>query len=78
LVTANEVILDAQIHIFENDLVDTHVRNLRCKVADACPGTDIIESVYGIGYRPPVWLNTYQDRQQSLELAVAARKVVLR
>ncbi len=31
--------------------VDTHVKNLRRKLAEAAPGTDLIESVYGVGYR---------------------------
>jgi two-component system response regulator BaeR len=31
--------------------VDTHVKNLRQKLDDACPGTEFIESVYGVGYR---------------------------
>lgn len=31
--------------------IDTHVKNLRHKLADASPGADLIESVYGVGYR---------------------------
>jgi len=31
--------------------VDTHVKNLRRKLTEANPGTDLIESVYGVGYR---------------------------
>jgi two-component system response regulator BaeR len=31
--------------------VDTHVKNLRRKIADASPGIELIESVYGVGYR---------------------------
>jgi two-component system response regulator BaeR len=31
--------------------VDTHVKNLRRKIADANPGVELIESVYGVGYR---------------------------
>lgn len=31
--------------------VDTHIKNLRRKLADAGPGIDMIESVYGVGYR---------------------------
>ncbi|MGD9264970.1 MAG: response regulator [Lysobacterales bacterium] len=31
--------------------VDTHVKNLRRKLADASPGVEMIESVYGVGYR---------------------------
>ena len=44
-------------HIYEdyrvvNDrTVDTHVKNLRKKLAEASSGQDFIESVYGVGYR---------------------------
>ncbi len=31
--------------------VDTHIKNLRKKLADAADGNDFIESVYGVGYR---------------------------
>lgn len=31
--------------------VDTHVKNLRRKMEQASPGTDLIHSVYGMGYR---------------------------
>ena len=31
--------------------VDTHVKNLRRKMEQASPGTDLIHSVYGVGYR---------------------------
>jgi two-component system response regulator BaeR len=31
--------------------VDTHVKNLRQKLDDAQPGADLVESVYGVGYR---------------------------
>lgn len=31
--------------------VDTHVKNLRRKLADAAPGRDLVESLYGLGYR---------------------------
>ena len=37
--------------IVSDRTVDTHVKNLRQKLSDACPGSDLIESVYGIGYR---------------------------
>jgi two-component system response regulator BaeR len=30
--------------------VDSHVKNLRRKLADASPGEDVIRSVYGVGY----------------------------
>jgi two-component system response regulator BaeR len=31
--------------------VDSHVKKLRRKLDDACPGVDIIVSVYGLGYK---------------------------
>lgn len=31
--------------------VDTHIKNLRKKLAEAAPGRDLVESVYGVGYR---------------------------
>ena len=37
--------------IVSDRTVDTHVKNLRRKLSDANPDTDLIESVYGIGYR---------------------------
>jgi two-component system response regulator BaeR len=37
--------------IVSDRTVDTHVKNLRRKLADAKPGVEMIESVYGVGYR---------------------------
>jgi two-component system response regulator BaeR len=37
--------------IVSDRTVDSHVRNLRKKIAEACPGVDPIESVYGLGYK---------------------------
>ena len=37
--------------IVSDRTVDTHVKNLRRKLAESSPGSDLIESVYGIGYR---------------------------
>lgn len=31
--------------------IDSHVKNLRRKLAEAAPGSDPIQSVYGVGYR---------------------------
>jgi two-component system, OmpR family, response regulator BaeR len=31
--------------------VDTHVKNLRRKMQQACPGEDPVRSIYGVGYR---------------------------
>ena len=31
--------------------VDTHIKNLRRKLAEAAPGRELVESVYGLGYR---------------------------
>jgi len=30
--------------------IDTHIKNLRRKLQDAAPGTELIRSVYGVGY----------------------------
>jgi two-component system response regulator BaeR len=32
-------------------VVDTHIKNLRRKLAELAPGEDLIRSVYGVGYR---------------------------
>ena len=32
-------------------IIDSHVKNLRKKIAAALPGVDLIHSVYGVGYR---------------------------
>ena len=37
--------------IVSDRTVDTHVKNLRRKLTEASPGTELIESVYGVGYR---------------------------
>jgi two-component system response regulator BaeR len=37
--------------IVSDRTIDTHVKNLRQKLSEACPGTEFIESVYGVGYR---------------------------
>ena len=31
--------------------IDTHIKNLRRKLAAAAPEVEMIESVYGLGYR---------------------------
>ncbi len=31
--------------------VDSHIRNLRRKLEQACPGQDPIQSLYGVGYK---------------------------
>ena len=41
----------ADYRIVSDRTVDTHVKNLRRKLADAGPGMDFVESVYGVGYR---------------------------
>ncbi len=37
--------------IVNDRTIDTHVKNLRKKIGELAPGTDYIESVYGVGYR---------------------------
>jgi two-component system response regulator BaeR len=36
--------------------VDSHIKNLRKKIDAVLPGADVVQSVYGLGYRysPPV------------------------
>ena len=37
--------------IVSDRAVDTHIKNLRKKLTDAGAGKDLVESVYGLGYR---------------------------
>lgn len=41
----------ADYRIVSDRTVDTHVKNLRRKLSESAPDTDLIESVYGVGYR---------------------------
>ncbi|NIP17145.1 MAG: response regulator [Xanthomonadales bacterium] len=41
----------ADYRVVSDRAVDTHVKNLRQKLREACDGRDLIESVYGLGYR---------------------------
>jgi two-component system response regulator BaeR len=41
----------ADYRVVGDRAVDTHVKNLRRKLAAAAPGRELIESVYGLGYR---------------------------
>jgi two-component system response regulator BaeR len=41
----------ADYRIVNDRTVDSHIKNLRRKLAEAEPGTNPIESVYGVGYR---------------------------
>lgn len=45
----NEIYSDYRI--VSDRTVDTHIKNLRKKLADAAQGNEFIESVYGVGYR---------------------------
>ena len=45
----NEMYSDYRV--VSDRVVDTHVKNLRKKLAGAKPGVEFIESVYGLGYR---------------------------
>ena len=31
--------------------IDTHIKNLRRKIAEKLPGQEIIQTVYGVGYK---------------------------
>lgn len=41
----------ADYRVVSDRAVDTHVKNLRRKLAAAAPEVDLIQSVYGVGYR---------------------------
>jgi two-component system response regulator BaeR len=41
----------ADYRVVNDRAVDTHIKNLRKKLADVEPEAEIIESVYGVGYR---------------------------
>ncbi len=55
--TRNELINQVLGYNFEgyDRTIDTHIKNLRKKIADYLPGKEIIVTVYGIGYKfsPP-------------------------
>lgn len=38
-------------HVVNDRTVDSHIKNLRKKLADAAPGEGPIEAVYGVGYK---------------------------
>jgi hypothetical protein len=38
-------------HEVSDRAIDSHVKNIRRKLDEAEPGVDVIESVYGVGYR---------------------------
>ena len=44
-------VIYSDYRIVSDRTVDTHVKNLRRKLADASPDSKLIESVYGVGYR---------------------------
>ena len=41
----------ADFRVVSDRTVDSHIKNLRRKIGEACPGADPVESVYGVGYR---------------------------
>jgi two-component system, OmpR family, response regulator BaeR len=49
----NELISNVQGYNFDgyDRTIDTHIKNLRKKIADRIPGQKIIHTVYGIGYK---------------------------
>ena len=38
-------------HVVNDRTVDSHIKNLRRKIAEACPGADPLNSIYGVGYK---------------------------
>jgi two-component system response regulator BaeR len=51
--TRNELIEQVQGYTYEgyDRTIDTHIKNLRRKLNDILPGSDMIKTVYGIGYK---------------------------
>lgn len=49
----NELLNQVQGYNFEgyDRTIDTHIKNLRKKIAEILPESDLIETVYGVGYR---------------------------
>jgi two-component system response regulator BaeR len=49
----NELINKVQGYDFEgyDRTIDTHVKNLRKKIAERLPDEEIISTVYGVGYK---------------------------
>jgi two-component system response regulator BaeR len=43
--------LYADHRVVSDRTVDSHVKNLRRKLQSARPGTDLVRSVYGVGYK---------------------------
>ncbi len=41
----------ADYRVVSDRAVDTHIKNLRHKIQQVAPGLELIESVYGVGYR---------------------------
>jgi two-component system response regulator BaeR len=51
--TRNELINQVQGYDFEgyDRTIDSHIKNLRKKIAQKLPGQEIICTVYGVGYK---------------------------
>jgi len=51
--TRNELVSRIQVYDYEgcDPTIDTHVKNLRKRLANMLPDQDIISSVYGMGYK---------------------------
>ena len=49
----NELLNQVQGYDFEgyDRTIDTHVKNLRKKIAEKLPGQEFIATVYGVGYK---------------------------
>jgi two-component system response regulator BaeR len=44
-------VMYADYRVVNDRAVDTHIKNLRKKLAQAVPDREFVESVYGLGYR---------------------------
>ena len=51
--TRSELLDKVQGYQFEgyDRTIDTHIKNLRKKIAEKLPGREIIRTVYGVGYK---------------------------
>ena len=38
-------------HVVSDRTIDSHIKNLRKKIGQACPGADPLSAVYGVGYK---------------------------
>ena len=66
----NELINRVQGYDFEgyDRTIDTHIKNLRKKIARRLPGQEIISTVYGVGYKFNAQLDWACSRKKNVIL----------